>query len=321
VEAPRRLDFSGKGALISDDTQMTLFTAEGLIRGANRWMDRGLCHLASSLQRAYLRWYVTQGAQWPAGYEDSMENSGWLIGERRLWQRRGPGNTCLSALAHTFETGGVPTAKKPPNDSKGCGAIMRSAPFGLAARNRGWAFREARDAAVLTHGHPSGFLAAAYFAAVIHDTLRGMALDEAMLEADKLLAQEKGRREIVAVVKKVRALAPAGPPSPAIVETIGGGWVAEETLGIALLCALTAGAGSPGAVRQALWRAVAHGGDSDSTGSVTGNLLGAMFGLKCLPRGWLEELELRDLVERIARDMHGVFGGNEEAWGKGYPPN
>jgi ADP-ribosyl-[dinitrogen reductase] hydrolase len=321
VAPPRDLDFSASGALISDDTQMTLFTAEGLIRGMYRWMDKGHCHLASCMQRAYLRWYATQGAQRRSDSEEDMVYSGWLIGEQRLWHRRGPGNTCLSALARTLERGGLPTVEAPPNDSKGCGAVMRSAPFGLAARDRDWAFCEARDAAVLTHGHPSGFLAAAYFAALIHDTSRGVALDEAMLEADKLLAREKGHEEVVATVAKVRALVPAGPPTYQSLESIGGGWVAEETLGIALLCSLTAGAGSPTTVRQALWRSVAHGGDSDSTGSLTGNLLGAMFGLRCLPRSWLNELELRDLVERIATDMHRVFGRAEAGSCKGYPPN
>ena len=59
--------------------------------------------------------------------------------------------------------------------------------------------------------------------------------------------------------------------------------------------------GDAGAV--ALWRSVAHGGDSDSTGSITGNLLGAMHGIGALPERWLAQLELRDVIERVARDL------------------
>src|SRR5439155_19563828 len=41
---------------ITDDTQMSLFTAEGLIRAHVRWLGRGICHPPSVLRRAYLRW-------------------------------------------------------------------------------------------------------------------------------------------------------------------------------------------------------------------------------------------------------------------------
>ncbi len=35
-----------------------------------------------------------------------------------------------------------------------------------------------------------------------------------------------------------------------------------------------------------------------------GNLLGAMHGVEALPTGWLAELELRGVIERVARDLH-----------------
>ena len=65
---------------------------------------------------------------------------------------------------------------------------------------------------------------------------------------------------------------------------------------------------------------MAHGGDSDSTGSLTGNLLGAMFGVEVLPEAWLEELEMRATIERVARDLHAtcVLGIEPEA--ERYPP-
>jgi ADP-ribosylglycohydrolase len=56
-------------------------------------------------------------------------------------------------------------------------------------------------------------------------------------------------------------------------------------------------------VRTGLLLAVNHGGDSDSTGSIAGNLLGAMHGLDALPRDLLDELEGRDVIERLAREL------------------
>jgi len=134
--------------------------------------------MLGSIQRALVRWYATQTrtplrhawGDWP----------GWLVGVRQLHARRAPGNTCMSALALQVDLPGEPTVASPPNDSKGCGAVVRSASIGLAAGSREAAFALARDAAVLTHGHPTGYLSAAYLASLIFDVSRGVELEDAM---------------------------------------------------------------------------------------------------------------------------------------------
>lgn len=89
----------------------------------------------------------------------------------------------------------------------------------------------------------------------------------------------------------------------------GAGWVAEEALAIALFCALKAES-----FEQGVLLAVNHGGDSDSTGSMTGNLLGLLHGRSAIPQGWLDYLELRDVIEEVATDMwRHFFRGSEEA--------
>ncbi|GAB4002465.1 hypothetical protein GCM10029992_40780 [Glycomyces albus] len=98
---------------VSDDTQMTLFTAEGLLEAADG--DQ-----FGSVRRAYQRWYVTQTEHMPP-----MGSTG-LAAETWLYMRRAPGNACLTGLAQGGEPGVNP-------DSKGCGTVMRSAPFGLFA--------------------------------------------------------------------------------------------------------------------------------------------------------------------------------------------
>jgi ADP-ribosylglycohydrolase len=128
---------------------------------------------------------------------------------------------------------------------------------------------------VLTHGHPSGYLSAAYLAALVHDLARGAALPEAITEADRLLRQERDHEEIAGAVAQARALAASGLPSAEALQGLDGGWVGEEALAIALACALTADTAAPAGVAEALWRAVCHSGDSDSTGSITGNVQGA----------------------------------------------
>src|SRR5262249_33246978 len=130
-------------ALVSDDTQMTLFTAEGVIRAVQRYADRGICNPQGVLRNAYRRWYYTQ-----TGEGGSESARGFLLDDPRLHVRRAPGNTCLSALASGEKT--LSTVDAPPNDSKGCGAVMRAAPIGLAASDRQTAFELGRDSGLLT---------------------------------------------------------------------------------------------------------------------------------------------------------------------------
>ncbi len=288
---PARLPPHGDAPEISDDTQMTLFTIEGLI----------LAHRAPPIRAiadAYLRWYETQGGPpGPAG--------GWLLSDRRLHARRAPGNTCMSAMSALARTPtALPTVARPPNTSKGCGAVMRSAPIGLAAPSAADAFALARDAGVLTHGHPSGYLSGAYLAALIWDLARGASLPGAMSRADALLAREPGHEEQQGILTRARALAAQGPPSIAALESLGGGWTGEEALAIAIACALPWTASAPLYMEETLWRAANHSGDSDSTASITGNIIGTLAGAARLPAAWLADLELADTIDRLTRELH-----------------
>jgi ADP-ribosyl-[dinitrogen reductase] hydrolase len=292
---PDDLCYAGP-ADVSDDTQMTLFSAEALLRA------RGVSGeaLTGFALGAYQRWYATQALG--HGPPRAHPREGLLLADVRLFARRAPGQTCLGALALSFTRAAVATVKDPPNDSKGCGAVMRSAPFGVAARSREEAFTSARDAAVLTHGHPSGFLSAAYLAALVHDLVRGGALEEALRAAEILLAREHGNEELAALLARARAAGRNGPSTVRSLADLGGGWVGEEALAIGVACALAARRREQ--VAEALWRSVAHGGDSDSTGSITGNLVGAMLGAAALPAPWREQVELGDLIGRVASDLY-----------------
>jgi hypothetical protein len=124
----------GRRGAITDDTQMTLFTAEGLLRASARFTDRGICSPPDVVKHAYYRWFWTQGMS--VSPELAQLADGWLFGQRELHARRAPGNTCLSALRQHLDAqqeGREPSV--PLNDSKGCGGVMRVAPVGLLARD------------------------------------------------------------------------------------------------------------------------------------------------------------------------------------------
>jgi ADP-ribosylglycohydrolase len=309
LTAPADLARDGEAiAEITDDTQMTLFTAEALIRDRQRQAAGGKGDVIQLMQRALWRWFHTQVPT--RTWDDPQLLSGWLIGDPRLFHRRAPGNTCLEALG---------SAKR--NTSKGCGAVMRMAPIGLAAGDPAWAFEVASEAGQLTHHHPSGYLSGAYLAAVISGLVVGRDLDDAMREADALLAQAPGSEETITAIAHARAAAALGKPTETAIEQLGGGWVGEEALAIALACTITADRSSPAGIAEALWRAAAHKGDSDSTAAITGNLLGVMVGPAGLPPRWLAQLELRDMIERVATDLFAATVLGDDPDPDSYPGN
>ncbi|HEV7862426.1 MAG TPA: ADP-ribosylglycohydrolase family protein [Acidimicrobiia bacterium] len=284
------VDFPPEGGRITDDTQMTLFTAEGLIRARRRFEARRWDHAVDELWAAYRRWLDTQG-EGPAA-----SDGGGLAAEPLLRQRRAPGKTCLSALAGN-EPGFV---ELPVNDSKGCGGVMRVAPVGLVSpRPSGLGIASA----ALTHGHPSGYLAAGAAADIIARLQAGQGLRPAAEAAIDAVSDWQGHEETVAAVRHALTLAGKEPkPSPEAVAALGQGWVAEEALAIAVYCALTGET-----FEAAVLAAVNHSGDSDSTGAITGNLLGAAGGRSAVPETWVAALAERAVVERVAGELSACF--------------
>lgn len=292
----------GKLGAVTDDTQMMLFTAEGLLRAWVRQSSRGLCHVPSVIHHALLRWYLTQGGK----PRMEVAHDGLLIGEHDLWSRRTPGMTCMSALGASEAFG-----DRAINDSKGCGGVMRVAPHAFFPQ----AFELAVDNAHLTHAHPSGYLAAGMFADILQRVFaQACDLKEAIRQSLAEHGQKPGMAETRELVEYALRQSEAGiAPTPEGIAVMGGGWVAEEALGIGLWCALMASS-----LEEGICWAVNHSGDSDSTGLIAGNLLGIQMGADVIPSRWLESLELREVVEQVAHDIEWVprnFRGEEGGGG------
>jgi len=283
-------------AAITDDTQMTLFTAEGLIRASIRARTRGVCHAPGVVHHAYLRWLYTQGVPWAQASAafGGADLDGWLVMEQRLHRRRAPGNTCLSAL-HSGRAGSI---DRPLNDSKGCGGAMRAAPVGLLIADPEQAFQLGCEVAALTHGHPGGWLPAGVLAAVVALVVNGESLGAAVDLSRRMLASRPAFAETARALDHAVALAGAGLPRPEDLERLGSGWVGPEALAIAVCCALAADD-----ARSALLASVNHSGDSDSTGAICGNLVGAVRGLEACPPEWASAPDVADIVTQVADDL------------------
>ncbi|MET7765007.1 ADP-ribosylglycohydrolase family protein [Streptomyces sp. NPDC005393] len=331
-------DGSGAVGRVTDDTQMTLFTAEGLIRAHARASSKGIGGAETTIVRhAYLRWLDTQNhpAPPPAKNEHDLVRSGWLRTEPWLYARRAPGNACLSGLTEEHipaphdPLDGAPGPVNP--GSKGCGTVMRSAPFGLTGQDPRDCFELAARCAQITHGHPTGYYAAGALAAIIACLLHGESLEGSALRTLELLARYPRHEETTAALRTAIDLAAEGDSTPEKTESLGGGWVAEEALAIAVYSALARTPAQqidygPGGeisydpmpprspVQAALLLSVNHSGDSDSTGSICGNLLGAHHGDLRLPPSWLARTEGRAVIAELADDFAFAFHRSVELY-------
>ena len=301
------LDSNGK-ALISDDTQMTLFTANGLLN-----ITRLLIEPKYAVVRAYVDWFYTQ-----VGRKNNMKSC-WISDIDTLHSLRAPGNTCISAL-NDIARGGDPY-----NNSKGCGGIMRVAPIALyAAVNDGFdeikVAQLAADASECTHQHPLGFLPASLFAVLLYKVVL-MSPKQVREEIDSIVADtvnildriyegkyESDKQYLKELTTKAVRLAHSDIADADAIRELGEGWVAEETWAIALYSAIR----HIDSVEDAIIASVNHDGDSDSTGSVCGNIMGAIYGYEHIkernifcPEGKTldDTLELSHIILALADDL------------------
>ena len=300
-------DFGNGKGLISDDTQMTLFTAEGLLH-ARADSSASLKH---HIAKAYQNWRLTQISSYWTSMVQIKTSGSRLLQEEQLFARRAPGSTCMSALQAASHSADQPEdyIAQPRNDSKGCGGVMRVAPVALdpVLRNRLTIEQidmEATQAAAITHGHSLGYMPAAMLCHIISRIVfpdgERKALKDIVIEArdaiSELFRGDEHLDELLELVDDAIALSENEKSDLDNIHWLGEGWVAEETLAIAIYCALR----YQNDFSKGIIAAVNHDGDSDSTGAVTGNILGALIGYDAIEEKWKTNLELHDLIIEMA---------------------
>ena len=265
--------------LYSDDTQMSLATAKGMINAFKEDADLSLLPYNNTvyIYKEYYKWFLTQSDP---------------------GQSRAPGHSCMSALG----SGLMGTPQLPINDSKGCGGVMRTAPIGLAFRgNR--AFDLGVRAAAITHGHKTGYLTAGFLSELISRLLAGDSIDKALAGVTKRLRACEGSSSTLEYTTLAIDLAKSGTCTDLQnIQVLGSGWVAEEALAISIYCALR----HQDNFENAIAASVCHSGDSDSTGSITGAIVGTILGFDAIPKRWVLGIENGVGLEEISRELHAI---------------
>ena len=302
----------------SDDTQMTLFTAAGLLacdvheNAASENEEKKNVNIAptvnlrkrnynSYIADAYRDWLQTQ-RQHGVPYDERKHS--WLRDVEALYYRCAPGRTCLYSIID----GCSGTIENPQNDSKGCGGVMRVAPIGLYLGATDLAAEEidriGAEAAALTHGHDLGYIPAAALVHIINQIVhKGATLREAVEDSiaamQKLFAASPNINYLMELMQKAVLLSQSGKPILDAIHELGEGWVAEETLAIVVYCCLR----FSDSFEKAVAASVNHWGDSDSTGAVAGNIMGALLGMKAIPQKLAENIYLKEIVLEVADDL------------------
>nr|WP_281202121.1 ADP-ribosylglycohydrolase family protein [Nocardia jejuensis] len=318
---------------ISDETQLTLFTVEALIRGsvAARSSGAGGATLGM-IQESLLVWLRGQGISAAPLPEQPFPLRSRLTRHAELMSYRGPTHATANAiqLVAAQQQPGSPlgTRDTPINDSKGCAAVVRAAPCGLM-NSIDAAFELGCDAAALTHGNPSGWLPAGTLAAMVFGLSRGLDLGTALEQASALLSKqrhfEETSRLLSAAIRLVDDVAHQSTPmlQAEALETLGSGFIGPEALAIAVcaaLCAESAGGTPEHIFRTGVLLSVNHSGDSDSTGAICGALLGARLGAAAIPAQWHTPLDAASVIESLATDFCSEFGPNPPVNALGEPP-
>ena len=320
-----KLDSDGK-ALVSDDTQMTLFTANGMLMGLTRGYMRGIGGDPKDyVGGAYIDWYYTQTVNKVSERDDFHYT--WLRDLPELAHRRAPGITCLNAceslLAH----------RDVENNSKGCGGIMRVAPMGLfdasfkESGGSGFYYKTVYLAeagahiARVTHLHPLGYLPAALMTLLLSrivpltpDEVKESIIDIINGGLDVMMNMygndyAKYKEYLRTLTLKAVNLAHSNISDIQAIMQLGEGWTAEEAWAISLYCVIR----HIDNMKEAIIAAVNHDGDSDSTGSITGNIMGAIYGYEAIKRERLfcpygkkfeDTIELHNIILAIADDLY-----------------
>jgi ADP-ribosylglycohydrolase len=265
---PRGIQEPPDPALYTDDTQMTLALAEGLL-------DAGLSASLDQQMTAIGKRYI--------GWLHSPENN------------RAPGMTCISGVQR-FENG-ISWHESGIAGSKGCGSAMRVASIGYFYQRDERRLREiAKASSLITHGHPAAIAASVGAAYAVK-----LALDDVPV-ADylRLISEftDDMSDEFAQALRRVAHVA-AWTDEEAAMAHIGQGWVAEEAVALALYCVIR----YPNDYTACVRRAANGDGDTDSVACIAGSIMGARLGLDAIPADWRARCEHRDQIDDLARRM------------------
>lgn len=291
----------GRQGIVSDGTQMALFTSDGVL-----WAFHDHLPISEGVYRSYLRWYYTQAEEWPRegldllGQQQSHEVDCHydIMKEENLFSCRTKGVTRRRALAR-FDCLQRQCAD---NESKGNSALFSGGPIGLAySGSPDEAYSWSLQCSRMTHGNIDGPIACGTFGAIVALLSEGCGVVETVPLVMRILNKDPKASEVRRALIRAVDEAATDRDTRRSMKRIGMGWTAEETLALAVYCLL-----KTESCKDAVIMACNQDGDSSACGLVCGTMAGALYGSAGIPKSWLNKLECRELMERLAQGLYEV---------------
>lgn len=278
-------------ASVTDDTQMSLFTIDGLLKSHALLKNGQEKAFYQKIYNSYQDWLKTQTSK-------NIISDRGLLANPELYKKCAPGRTCLNALRSNV----MGTISNPINKSTGNGGIMRTAPVGLLYFDTPEkAFEIGANIAAMTHGSPRAYLPAGYLSSLIAEIIKGKPIVEAMEKSDIFLKKYKGSDEVSAKIDKVKSFLKSDScKDEDVIEAFHGGWCGDDALAIALYFSRK----YQDSFKHAIIAAANHSGDSDTCAAITGNILGAYSGAGKIPSSYKNSLEFYNILKNYSVFLH-----------------
>lgn len=286
--------------VLSDVTQLALFTIEGLLWSDLRKKRFGKASYASSCFFSYQRWLSTQGKK--LGDPDYA----WVLDDKRFEIRSGlrqakelnhvrSTDSSMADILSGIVNQDYGTKETPINSRKDDSVLTMGVPIGLYFMDQPkQAFEVASDIAVMTHGHPSAYLSCGLYAAIISFVASGSDLGEAVYHALSLLGGYHGSYEVSSAVLEALEQAKKHDEFELDMDKKS----AAYTLAYGLYCAVQCEADFEEAVILAI-----QGKHKKEMGAVCGSLIGAVQGLSGVPEDAVSYLEGKDIIIKMANQL------------------
>lgn len=253
-------------ALYTDDTQMTVALAEGLLE--NR-LSASVDTQMEAVGHHFISWLY---------HTDTPS--------------RAPGNTCIAGVRRFEASGNWQTSGI--SGSKGCGSAMRVAPIGFLYQYQPDRLREvALASSQITHAHPAARAAAVAGAYLVKLALDGVHPNAYLRHVVTFTNDISDEFDLV-MLRVGHVL--GWTDEEAALRHLGEGWTGDEAIALALYCVLR----YPDDYTACVRRAANTNGDSDSIACIAGGIMGARLGLDAIPLQWRAHCENREMLVRLA---------------------
>lgn len=292
-----------KTALFTEATQMSLFTADGILWAQNEHMADENAAVANYVFYSYQMWLYMQtktiaGPEYEWLFDKKQNpNISSLLKSKGLGRSRRLNDSNIDALLDAKDNN-YGTLNKKVNDNTDAGAVKRVVSVGLFyGKSPDMAFRMGCDIGAITHSHPDGYLPCGVYAAIVAELMTDKSVDDAVNNAMALLAAYPNNENTYNMLQSAIDLAANEDVDPQDgVNELGDGFSAVSCLAIAVYSAIVHQTN----YRFAIELSANHDGDSAACGAITGGILGVWYGRKKLPKQWIKKMQYQELLETVA---------------------